>query len=624
MRLLMSAPALSSAMSASAASPAAPVTPQAALTAGSTQTISGRLVHTSGDPAGRQEVQLVSPGCFWDLVVDSTKTNKDGTFKFTRRISRCPLLCCSPQENFLLRVLEEVPQVVNCCGGVKQENRVVDNVGVKIADDQNEVSLGDHFIDLYGYQKNLPALLQPANSSRRPQQWTTLDLLRLAKAGFSAIFDEVAVTALKIQDLEHIQRIFHAPANPELRLTGEDTIEMLLNGIHPAYFQKTAERDVYAVEINWDRYQQHAEKPILVNTTLKVKKTGDKLEVVSVSIQGRGEAERTYTPNDAGFSRALYVFNSMAGVKGQAHFHLGRGHFVTEQNAMAAFKFLNRNSFKQLVTPHLRGVLEIDRLGSKAIFGDDASVLVRSTGLTSEGLYDVLKDTLAATCYTTFKPKAPFAENDRFARAGNLFWDIINDAVEEFFKNNQDNILENWIEIYYMSKSLVENSLPYRPLEGKSYTVWADGNEIDNPDAPGRMKVENELRAMRPITRSKDAPQQDDLDRLKQFARFAIYTATFWHWVVHASQGKWMTNFRFGSLALNKDGAPDNYGNTAPEHMNQILALSKLLMNFNEGSITANENRDIYAGITERLKAKRQEFARLGFDIDKCFYGTII
>jgi hypothetical protein len=612
------------------ASPTPVAQAQAASTASSISTIAGRLIHSNRDedPAGSQRIQLVSPGSFFscDTIVDSTETDRNGHFKFVLQLPQRSGLYCSSTESFVLRVIEETAQVRNWRGQYEEGECVVDNLGIELSETDDDVQLGDHSIDLYAYQKGLPALLQPHDPSLSPQQWNMDFILTLAKAGFESILTKSCLDCFCVTDPATILRSYNAPVDPHLSLTGADTIEMLLNGICPGYFQRTNDPNIYTVEINWDRYETDPEQtgPRMVNATLAVRKSGDDLEVHSVTIQEKGATPTTYTPGGQGFSRALYLFNSMAAIKGQAHYHLGRGHFVTEQNAMAAYKFLNRNNFKHLVRPHMRGVMEIDRVGSKAIFGDETSVLVRSTGLTAQGLSDALRDTLAGTCYTTFRPKAPFAANDRFARAGNLFWDLTHEAVEEFFRSNAQNIEENWNEIFYMSKALVQNSLPYRPLEGKDHDVWADGNEIDDPAAPGRVVFDGELRAMRPITLSRDAPQAGDIERLKQFARFAIYTATFWHWVVHASQGKWMTNFGFGSLAPQAGGGAENYGNTRPEHMTQILTLSGLLTRFTGGSIIQNENGDIYQGIITRLAANREEFAALGFNIDKCFYGTII
>lgn len=590
--------------------------------------VKGRLVH-SGEkepyPVAGIKVQLAVKGFFnFSEVLAETETDEEGNFAFHAKLIKGDNDC-------VLRVIESLQEILptqaeGILGNPKE--RTVAELSVDLSGNNPEIDLGNLTIDFYQYQKGLPVLLQPTNSSFVPQQWTADYLLHLAEAGFDATLKEglaAALTALKIGSVKEVIDLYGGPTDPSLSLNGDDTIELLLNGLYPVEFEKTEDPAVFTATINWDRYEQKpSHSPLLVNTTLTVKKVEDKLQVQTVTIQDSPSASKTYQFGEPGFAWALYLFNSMALVKGEAHSHLGLCHFVTEQNAMAAFKFLHRNNVRHLVFPHLRGIMEIDALGSKVIFGDNASVLVRSTGLTSAGLSTMLRDSLAGTCYTSYRPKQPLAESDRFAKAGNLCWNIISQSVDKFFEENQQNITQYWNEVYYMSKSLVEHSLAYRPFDNKPYDTWVDGSEIDDPSLPGRVVVDGELKAMRPITLSKDAPAEGDIERLKQFARFSIYVASFWHWVVHASQSKWGTNFNFGSLAPNEGGTPENYGATQPENANQIMHLAQVLSKFRDGSIISNPNGDIYQDLIERFKGSREAFKALGYNIDECLYGTII
>ncbi len=582
-----------------------------------THSITGKLSHTNGDPVTHQKVQVYAEMWFMNFYFGEWETNEKGELKVGIRWSWLPF---SKQTNIIFKVFEETLPGKNFFGKVVTGKREVDHFKAPLMRNSHSLDIRNRKVNLYEYQSGFPDLQQPEQYARRPQQWAITYYFHLIRAAIDERLKSFLLNFWGAPTVAGVQNLFGVD-NPELTLDSETTSELLLNGLYPCNFLKGEEEDALVVDINWDRYELD-ESPQLPNVKLTLEKDGELLDAKEVVVKFRDQDAKVYRFGDEGFERALFLFNSAAIVKGEVVSHLGMGHIWSGQAAMALFRTVNKNPIKALLAPHLREVLEINRMGVSDIFGPEG--ILNVSGLKAGSIIDSLKDVLGGMCYSNFKPRAPVNENHRFAKAENVYWDLLCGVVDRFFNENQEEIEKRWYEIYYMSKSLVEHSLPHRPWEGQAdMSAWDDSSEIDDPNFPGRVTINGDVRAVRPITLSKDKPLEGDMERLKQFCRHAIFMVTFWHWAVHSTQGKWGTNLSIASLAPENNGEGD-FGGTSVKNARRQLEVAHVLADFDGGAMLKNPHGDIYQPLLDAIKENKGLFAALGYDIRKLTYGTII
>jgi len=582
------------------------------------RTVSGRLVHANGDPLIDQKLDFCIPGWFKDRPLAKGVSDPTGRFEFNYNVTHSDLKKTKPQ-SYILRIIEQtIPSERK-----KPPERIVNIIPVHIRIQELAKDLGLVTCDFYESQGKFPALSQPENSSERPQQVTLGYQLNLVATAIGKKIKEVASNVFFL-GTGSVQWLFGSD-NPELKVTPNTTIELLLNGLYPGYFRNGENPNELVNVINWDRYNKES-PPDLPNTSITLIKNGDELSVKEVMTQFPNEAQKIFKPNDKGFSTALYIFNSMALVKGEAVHHLGIGHLMTGQIALSFFRHIQDHVIKNLLLQHLDGVSEINRLGAGFIFGENG--ILNVSGLTSDGVDTVLEDTLGAFDYATFKPREPVVSTHRFAKAQKLYWDIVTKVVDKFFDENMVKITDpqTWPELFYMSENLTKCSLPFHQYEEQfpgENIQWNDRSEIDDSTTPGRVLVDGELRALRPLIKSISGPSQGDIDRLKQFCRYTLFVSTFFHWAIHSTQGKWGTNLNFGSLAP-ENHAKGKFGGTNKANAIQQLEVAHILTDFKAPSLVSNPYKNIYQPLINEILANDKNFKDLGYDIKKMHYGVII
>lgn len=576
--------------------------------------ISGRLVHPNGDPFISKRINfdvwipkmVFGKKVYESKITESVETNQDGCFSFSaKKISNIWFAGKN------IRVTYDVfEKNVYHCPGTKTPEQVLvysskkenedSKDAIKVRIDEQGNNLGNIFAEVYEYEKNSTSLHVPGDPNLRPQKWPYTKNLVFASA--SKVLKQIYYIANPFETTADVQSCFGA-GDPSLKVSAETTIDMLLNGIFPCYFKKM-EGGKLKLDINWDEYDKDIE-PILPNASLILTKTTEgKLDIESVTLEVNGQ-KKTYLKDDPLFEHALYIFNCCAVVKGEVFSHLGTGHLWTEQVAMAAYRSLSNSPIAKLLLPHLKGVVEINRMGKSAIFGKEG--ILNVSGLTETGIRQALDHVLGAMDYATFKPRAPMEkENHPHAQAAQVIWSAFSDVVSKFVDENLPEIKKNWNEIFLLSKNLVENSKAHRPMDDEwNRNVWHDQNEIDDITVPGRVEHNGEIKAIRPITTSFVGPEERDIERLKQFVSYSIFIATYWHWSVHTSQKKWMTNLEIASLAprqLPESKDWDKFAGLHPDDARNQLAIAKILTDFQTASLYENEFDDIHQGFLGALR----------------------
>lgn len=580
------------------------------------QHITGQLVHPNGDPLNSQKIALFSPGWFSDTKIQGgeTVTDMDGNFSIKYEWKHRPY---EKQQDILLQVFEEtVPSEVTL------SERMIDSIPRSIPISEKVCNVGKVLTKLYESQVGFPAL-RVDDLNRRPQQSTLGFNVELVTDAVAQAVKTAAGSFVKLFSSESGQKIL-TDKDGGVKLSAENTLDFLLNGTYPGQFRKGKKENEFINVINWNKYIKAPAPPLLPNTTITLIKENDKLRIKEIALELDGKV-KVYTPlNDDGkenpefTSVAQFLYNSTAFVKGEAEDHLVHGHLMAGQIALSFFRHINNHPIKKLLTPHLEGVTEINRLGSGLIFGETG--ILALSALPPAEIDRLLKMNLSWIDFATYAPRQPISSEHRFAAGQQLYWKIVTEVVDQFFAENAEAIRskDTWHELYYMSQNLMKESLPYvAPEADVDQSEWVDRSELDRSEVPGRVEYDGHIRTIRPFITSKNTPNEADIEKVKQLCRYSIFITTFYHWAVHSSQF-WGTNVDFASLApqLTVQGNEIKGTTDARKAARQAL-VAKTLVNFDAPTLVENKNKAIYQPLIKKLLEHKEAFAKLGYDVTK-------
>jgi hypothetical protein len=327
----------------------------------------------------------------------------------------------------------------------------------------------------------------------------------------------------------------------------------------------------------------------------------------------------TYHPGDPRWEQAKRIARTNTLFSGELIAHFVQGHLQTEQFAVAAFRNLRSNPVHLLLFPHLKGVVHVNFRADTTLVGPEGFISQAGPLLWEEGLKPMCQDVMGQLDWDQWQPRQPITGRHRYAKTAQLFWDILEDYVAPFLKTHHAEICRHWFEIQAMSDDLVDHSVAYR---ADPVTDWVDQNEAPKPPRQRLADVGQPLKALSPITEG-DQPGPDDLDHLKQFCKYAIFHATFWHSWVNDGQVDDGGEIAYSSLALRQGSfsnrpTPETDEEIAPTnyHAAQQLALMNILTQASYGHIVSNEDRDIPPDFIALLNAKKGEFMLAGKTVD--------
>ncbi|HEX5760029.1 MAG TPA: hypothetical protein VF121_12630, partial [Thermoanaerobaculia bacterium] len=402
--------------------------------------------------------------------------------------------------------------------------------------------------------------------------------------------------------------------------------QRVLSGFNPCLLAGDRERPGrWRYWYNWDAYEQDGVHE-LPNVDVRFEVRDERLWPVRITVQRRlpgGTAPRsplaepvTATPEDGErWLAAKRIFRVCSGVGGEIDFHLARTHLNSEQYAIAARRNLRKNPLRHLLFPHLREVTRVNVDGNTLVFGR-TGVLNVASALTPESVIDRFVDQMASLDWTGWRPRRPLCATHHYAKAANLFWEVVTAYVEVFFAERGPGIVARWPEVHRFSRDLVAHSLPYAPLPSDPGDEWIDRNELDDPGVP-RQEVGGVLRAVRPVTRG-DEPAPGDLENLKQLCRYAIFHASFGHAWSNSRQYDEGGEVLYASLGL-RNGAfgPESDLSIAPTPREAAyqMFLARFLSGNRYGMIMANTEGDIHPVLLELLRSREEEFRSCEVDI---------
>lgn len=310
--------------------------------------------------------------------------------------------------------------------------------------------------------------------------------------------------------------------------------------------------------------------------------------------------------------------------------HFAGTHVNTEQYAVAAYRNLRLSPVANLLFPHLKEVVLVNKTADEILIGP--GYIPSASAMTAQGIVDRCVDVMGALNWKDWTPMKPLSDIHYYALAENLFWEVVEEYVDEFFVEYQDRIIKYWHEVYCFSEDLVNHSVPMfqsgrlndeNDPERTREAYYAERYRF-NPNHP-RRSVKGQIRAISPITENKKYnPDSDDWNHLKQACKYAIMVATFMHTWVNEHQYEDIGEVKYSSLGLRFGEKPE--GIILPEsdtsispdllRSTQMMWFSNLLSRTEFGFITRDEEGDINPLFKARLMEHKETFLKYGIRVE--------
>ena len=401
----------------------------------------------------------------------------------------------------------------------------------------------------------------------------------------------------------------------------EYLIDRVLNGFNMCLFRKD-KQGRYFVDFSYDGMELddvHFARNTRAYFSLTEGKSGanDELKIDGIEVSrplGPEDTNRTeesvlYTPEEDAerFKKVMRLFRVNYTAFGQVTAHLVPGHFNTEQYAVAGYRNLRKSPIANLLLPHLKGVIIINKQAATGLLGEEGFV-IQGSAFTWDCAQKVVVNTMGHLDWAGFKPRTPFCGGHRYAYIAGLYWESLREYLDWYFTTYQKDIEANWFEIQAFSRELVEHSVPYqKPLDD-----WVCFNEINDNDE-FRQEINGMAKAVSAITTS-PTPNPRDMENLKQCCAYVIYHATFYHGWANDEQYDDGGEVMYATMGLTGDiiNGDDDIAIT-PYEANTQLFFANFLTRIKYGYVVKNEDSDIHPRFANILKSKKDEFLKHRF-----------
>ena len=454
----------------------------------------------------------------------------------------------------------------------------------------------------------------------------------------------VSIDSIQKDYPENLTRLLEKKRPGESR-SDEFFGDMILNGMASNVLDRDPRNpERFWVHYHWNSYEQDGIYA-MPNIDIYLMEKGNSIVPVEIVIylreKGAKDANSPTTKhvvtNQDGdkWNQAKRIARVSATLAAELSNHLCQTHLNGEQYAIAGHRNLRMNPVRYLLFPHVKEVSLINHSANTLLLGA-TGYITRATGFTETSIGTYIQQVVATLDWKGWKPRRVACEGHHFAKASQLYWNVLGEYVDWFFMTYEDEIKEHWFEIKKFSDTLVDNSTDYflcgylrghvEPIETEDY--WFDWNErmklsVDREERLGKKK------SLSAITHSDTADQQG-IDNLKQVCRYVIHHTTFMHWWSNSKQYDEGGELRFNGLGLRYGdngvftGEDDNSVLPPLEDATMQLWISYMLSKTNFGFILKNEERDINPRFIELLQQYRGEFSVLGVDISKITSRTNI
>lgn len=327
---------------------------------------------------------------------------------------------------------------------------------------------------------------------------------------------------------------------------------------------------------------------------------------------------QAFTPRSTQWEQAKRVFRSHYMLAGEIDSHMTMAHMRVEQYSVAVHRSLHQNPVRHLLLPHLSEVVTANLLGDTVAWGPE-SITCLGTAMKAPLVRSRFARISAGYDWTAWRPRRPLCEEHQFARAANVYWDVLDEYVTRYFDRHLEAIVVHWAEVYRLSRDLVANSLPYVAPEPDEDLVWDDCGERGALDL-ARVRYDNVLRAVRPITPRESEPTVEDLCSFMAFCKYVIYHATFYHGWVHDRQWDDGGELAYAPQAL-RNGSLGDEGDARVEPTRREAALYLLTLavgaNTRQGFVMQDGEHDVPPLLRAVLQANAAKFQAVGYNLEQ-------
>jgi len=423
--------------------------------------------------------------------------------------------------------------------------------------------------------------------------------------------------------------------------------QRMMNGMYACDFDRDPKNpNLYWVHHHWGSYEKTYHHYAIPDVDMWFKLKEDGLPTpVKITLTGPLTAQeknekqkRTFTPTDGEkWLAAKRICRVSAGLNAELSHHFAGTHINSEQYAIACFRNLRLNPISGLLKSFLRSVVLVNHTADRILVGN--GYITSACALTPKGIDQVVYNTMGTLDWKGYQPMQPISEAHTYAKASNLFWDIVFAFVSDFIDepDNKEQILKHWFEIYCFSEDLVKHSAPFflcnylqnALLDGKGKvkggSEWYNQHHrMDlNDDRP---EVDGIKKAVSKITDKTNGEEvtDEDLHHLKQACTYMIYQATFGHTWSNSKQYDDIGEVLYCSLGIRFGDGSDGVMGSESDHSiapdltrsTQMMWWSNMLSRTGYGFIIADEDKDVPPKLRESLEKHRQAFADLDLDID--------
>jgi len=503
---------------------------------------------------------------------------------------------------------------------------------VEVLSDGQSADLGTLLVEYWPYRSDYPVPRAASHFGRLPEKLPAGVLLQEELEGVRAVvhsLDNLVISEISPDSLRIIQEAFPETLTQQVgaqRSRSDAWLgDRVLNGHYPILLARDA-RDPsrWRVKLEWgDIACKGAHDLSDVDVTFAP--DGEELKPVEMRLRirrARGDRHwaepiewQAFTPGHERWEQAKRVFRSHYMLAGEIDSHMVMAHMRVEQYALPAHRNLRLNPLAQLLLPHLSEVAATNALGDFVAWGP-ASVTCVGTALSEADVRARFARLSAAADWKGWRPRRPLCEAHRFARAANVYWDVLDEYVTRWFDRHLEAVVAHWVEVYRMSRDLVANSLPYLPPADDPDLVWDDPSERDC--GLPRERHDGALRALRPITGHAAHPPVEDVLGLMELCKYVIYHATFYHGWVHDRQDEDGGELAYAPQALRNGSLGDEDDasvNPHPTEAYQYLLTLAVGDKTRYGYVLKDELRDLPPLLRAVLDARAGKLEEVGYDL---------
>jgi Lipoxygenase len=435
-----------------------------------------------------------------------------------------------------------------------------------------------------------------------PQDFSASQKRKIISNG--VVFGALRLLADRASSIQDVQNIFppnYTVENRDESRSDKFFVEAVLNGFAPALLTFDSDNMFhvrYSVDdYEWDGFQQAPSAHLVLRKDLSGNLIPDRIEWGLKEINSNTITYGSASPSSSTleWDKAKEYFRIAEFIDGEITGHLGRSHINVGQYAIALYRNLQKSPILKLLHPHLKEVSAINSFGKGIIFGEEG--VLSTSPLTKDSVLLALRDDLGKCNWKNWSPRKPFDDQHYYAYINNLYWEILNEYIDEYFVTYRRKIILDWKEIFYFSEDLHTRSVPFKSSDPHSGEKWYCDNEISKSS-------ENGLSISR-ITKVKNNPPDADIENLKQVCVYAIYHSTMWHDWRNDNQAKYAGEIDYARMALNYDVKDASF---------QLFVMN-ILNSIKYGYILKNEDKDIPVMLISKLKSRIDNFKSYGYDL---------